>query len=164
VTFSDGKPRVARDPGTLEAAEDKRVIFDLASVTGYLSLVRGKLPTTLAPGFAARLDGTQMATLFGAHDSVKFDSGSLVLRGRDLKHSEQALFECGTPVRIDRDGATFAVELKGTCSVRASDSRPMEIRLSGPLRAEAGAAFTSASSLTGTLEANVTHSYSSGAP
>jgi hypothetical protein len=159
VTFEAGKPRVARDRGALEPEEEKGVIFDLGSVTGYLPLVRPLLPKTLSSGFSARMGASELTDVFGALDTVKLDSGSLRLRGRDTKRPEAALFECGLPLRIDRDGATFSVDLTGTCSVRTSDTRPLEIRMNGPLRAAAGAAFTSASTLTGTLEAEVKHSY-----
>ncbi|HYJ09658.1 MAG TPA: hypothetical protein VEX18_11630, partial [Polyangiaceae bacterium] len=159
VSFERGKPRVRALAGSASAEEEKGVLFDLATVTGYPPLVEPHLPTSLSPGWKARLDGAQVATMFGGLDTVKLDGAWLTLRGRDSENLEVALFDCGLPVRLERDGLAFSVQLQGTCTARSRDARPLDISLKGPLRAELNAALSAASTLTGTLEARITHSY-----
>jgi hypothetical protein len=159
VSFDHGSARVRSLSGSSDAEEEKGVLFDLATVTGFLPLVRPHLPATLSAGWKTRLDAKQVTTVFGDLSTLKLEGAWLTLRGRDTQNAESAVFDCGLPVRLARDGLAFSVELKGTCTARPRDSRPLEISLRGPLRAELTAAMSAASSISGTLEATITHSY-----
>lgn len=159
VRFEQGNARVRALAGSSTEEDEKGVLFDLGTVTGYMPLVRPHLPASLAPGWKTRLDAGQVGTLFGGLDTVKLDGAWLTLRGRDSQSADIAVFDCGLPVRLERDGLAFSVQLQGTCTARPRDARPLEISLSGPLRAELNATMSAASTLTGTLEARITHSY-----
>lgn len=158
VSYDRGTPRVRALSGSSTADQDKGVLFDLATVVGFVPLARPHLPANLLPGWKAKLDARQVTAMFGELDSVKLEGAWLTLRGREAQ-SDTALFDCGLPVRLARDGLTFTVELKGTCTARARDSRPLEVSLRGPLRAEVNAAVSAATTITGSLEATITHSY-----
>lgn len=159
VSFDRGNARVRALSGSASTEDEKGVLFDLATVTGFVPLVRPHLPSTLSPGWKARLDAKQVSTVFGDISSLKLEGAWLTLRGRDASSADAALFDCGLPVRLERDGLAFSVELKGTCSARPRDTRPLQISLRGPLRAELTGAMSAASSIAGTLEATITHSY-----
>lgn len=162
VSFEHGgsHARVRALSGSADAEQEKGVLFDLATVTGFLPLVRPHVPANLLPGWKTRLDTEQIATVFGRLDSLKLEGAWLTLRGRDLQNSKIAVFDCGLPVRLERDGLAFSVELKGSCTARPRDTRPLELSLRGPLKAELNTAMSAASSISGTLEASISHSYS----
>ncbi|HWA78076.1 MAG TPA: hypothetical protein VG937_37330 [Polyangiaceae bacterium] len=159
VTLEQGSARVKALSGSSDADAEKGVLFDLATVTGFTPLVRPHLPATLQPGWRTRLDSAQIATVFGRLDTLKLEGAWLTLRGLDNENPEIARFDCGLPVRFERDGLAFSVELKGSCTARPRDTRPLEVSLSGPLRIDMNAAMSAASSISGTLEAKITHSY-----
>jgi hypothetical protein len=159
VSFDHGSPRVRALSGSSDAEEEKGVLFDLATVTGYMPLVRPHLPASILPGWKTRLDAKQVTTVFGDLNTLKLEGAWLTLRGRDVQNADTAVFDCGLPVRLARDGLAFSVELKGTCTARPRDARPLEVSLRGPLKAELNAAISSASTIAGTLEATITHSY-----
>jgi hypothetical protein len=159
VSFEHGNARVRAVSGASTAEQEKGVLFDLATVTGFVPLVRPHLPLNLSPGWKSKLDAGQVATVFGGLDTFKLEGAWLTLRGRDAQNAEIAVFDCGLPVRLERDGLAFSVELKGTCTARPRDTRPLQLSLRGPLHAELNAAISAASSIAGTLEATITHSY-----
>jgi hypothetical protein len=138
--------------------EAKSVVFDLATVTGYLPLLRPRLPAKVHTPFRLELTPEQLGQVFGTAESVRLDRGWLSLRGLAQGTVPVAEFDCGLPLHLGRDGFSVSVELSGRCSVRPQDTRPLEISLSGPMRMEAsglpGANFS------GRLEAKVSHSYS----
>lgn len=141
-----------------EQDQAKGVIFDLATVTGYLPLLRPRLPAKVHAPFRLEITPEQLGEIFGKADSVRLDRGWLSFRGISQGSAPVAEFDCGLPVHLGRDGFSVSVELTGHCSVRPQDTRPLEISLSGPMRMEAsglpGAEFS------GRLEAKVTHTYS----
>ena len=159
VSFEHGSARVRALSGSSDEEEEKGVLFDLATVTGFLPLVRPHLPASISPGWRTRLDAKQVTTVFGDLSTLKLEGAWLTLRGRDVQNADTAVFDCGLPVRLARDGLAFSVELKGTCTARPRDTRPLEVSLRGPLKAELNAAMSAASSIAGTLEATITHSY-----
>jgi hypothetical protein len=159
VSFEQGGARVKALSGSADADAEKGVLFDLATVTGFLPLVRPRLPANLLPGWKTRLDSAQITTVFGRLDTLKLEGAWLTLRGVDGENADVARFDCGLPVRFERDGLAFSVDLKGSCTARPRDTRPIEISLFGPLRIDVNAAMSAASSISGTLEAKISHSY-----
>jgi hypothetical protein len=159
VVFDGSEPRVSKRSGSLEANEDRSVLFDLATVTGYFPLIKPYLPRVIAPGFRLRLDSKDVARAFGSQEDVQFERSELNLRGRAVGEGAVAIFDCRLPARFEKDGIALRVELSGTVSVRASDARPIAVSLSGPLTAEQGALGVGAS-LNGTVAVEISHEYS----
>jgi hypothetical protein len=157
VVFSGTDAKVTRKGGTLEEDEDRAVLFDLATVTGYLPLVKPHLPHSLAPGFRLRLEHKDLRKAFGSEDDVEFEGSELVLRGRALGDDKVALFDCKLPARFEKDGIALRVELTGTVSVRTADARPLDVRLKGPLGMADGA--VDAGTLSGHVSVEFSHEY-----
>ncbi|MGC4090909.1 MAG: hypothetical protein QM756_24160 [Polyangiaceae bacterium] len=166
VRLTGDKPQVTRlsagkGKGTNKDSledDEKGVVFDLGTVTGYLSLLRPHLPAKLGTGWKSTLSEQQLAKVFGDFESVKLDQGRLALRGRSEGKEPIAEFDCSMPVHFGRDGFKFGVELGGRCTLRTQDSRPVDVTLRGPLRLEASG--IPGAQLTGSLEASVHHTYS----
>ncbi len=158
VSFAGDAPRVSALSGSASDDEQKGVVFDLFSVSGYLSLVKGRLPATLSSGWQHQLGGSELERVFGKLDSLHFDKGWLKLSHRDASEAEIWNFQCGLGLRIERDGLVMSADLSGNCAVRAAETRPSEISLRGPLRADLGP-DAPATALSGTIEAHITQRY-----
>ncbi|MFZ5891689.1 MAG: hypothetical protein ACOY0T_11600 [Myxococcota bacterium] len=162
VRVDGAKPVVTRlsaSKGTSDDDDDEKgVVFDLATVTGYLPLVRPHLPAKVAGGWKAELSKDQLASVFGKLESVQLERGWLNLRGLSQDSEPLAEFDCGMPIHLGRDGFSFRVDLKGRCSVRPQDTRPIDISLSGALELEASG--VPGAKMSGRLEASVKHTYS----
>jgi hypothetical protein len=159
VVFDGGEPRVSKRNGSLEPSEDRAVLFDLATVTGYWPLLKPHLPRSLAPGFRAKLQSKEVARVFGSPEDVQFEGSELALRGRAVGEGAVAVFDARLPARFEKDGIALRVDLAGTVNVRASDARPLEVSLRGALGAEQGA-LGSGASLSGTVAVELSHEYS----
>jgi hypothetical protein len=159
VTFRDGAGRVEPVGFTLEPDEDKQVLLDLAALTGYWPLVKGNLPASLAPGWKRELGHGELSKIFGAPPSVRLESGRLTLLGRDPGSSDRALFECGLSVELERDGVSVASDLGGKCAVRPSDTRALEVNLSGELRATTNLPFGADATITGKADFRLEQTY-----
>jgi hypothetical protein len=159
VRFEQGKPSVTRLNGSADEDAVRGVVFDLATVTGYLPLVRRALPIKLSPGWKAELSASEVTTVFGSLDAVHLDGAWLRLTGHVQGRPSEAVFECGLPVRIERDGFTLTARLSGSCTARVADTRPLEVNLQGPVHLETGASIAGAT-LSGTIEAHISHTYS----
>jgi hypothetical protein len=159
VLFDGSEPRVSKRSGSLEPSEDRSVLFDLATVTGYWPLLKPHLPRSLAPGFRSTLQSKDVARVFGSSEDVQFEGSELVLRGRAVGEGAVAVFDARLPARFEKDGIALRVDLAGTVNVRASDARPLEVSLRGALAAEQGALGRGAS-LSGTLAVELSHEYS----
>jgi len=159
VVFDGSEPRVTKRSGSLEPSEDRSVLFDLATVTGYWPLLKPHLPRSLAPGFRSRLQSKDVARVFGSPEDVQFEGSELVLRGRAVGEGAVAVFDGRLPARFEKDGIALRVDLAGTVNVRASDARPLEVSLRGALGAEQGA-LGGGASLSGTLAVELSHEYS----
>jgi hypothetical protein len=159
VVFDGGDGRVSKRSGSLEPGEDRAVLFDLATVTGYWPLLKPHLPRSLAPGFRSKLQSKDVARVFGSPEDVQFEGSELTLRGRAVGEGAVAVFDARLPARFEKDGIALRVDLAGTVNVRASDARPLEVSLRGELAAEQGA-LGSGASLSGTVAVELSHEYS----
>jgi hypothetical protein len=158
VVFEGSEPRVSKRAGALEPDEDRSVLFDLATVTGYFPLLAPRLPRALGPGFRLRLESRDLARMFGARDDVDFEGGEIALRGRSASDGKIAVFDCQLPAKFEKDGVQLRVDLKGTLNVLAADSRPLDVSLNGTIRADASALGAGAS-LNGTVVVELSHEY-----
>ncbi len=158
VVFEGDEPKVSKRTGTLEPDEDRSVLFDLATVTGYFPLLAPRLPRELSPGFRLRLESRDLSKMFGARDDIDFEGGEIALRGRSASDAQVAVFDCQLPAKFEKDGVQLSVDLKGTFGVRTADARPLDVSLNGTLRADASALGAGAS-LNGTVAVELTHEY-----
>jgi hypothetical protein len=158
VVFEGSEPRVSKRAGALEPDEDRSVLFDLATVTGYFPLLAPRLPRALGPGFRLRLESRDLSRMFGARDDVDFEGGEIALRGRSASDGKIAVFDCQLPAKFEKDGVQLRVDLKGTLNVRAADARPLDVSLNGTIRADASALGAGAS-LNGTVVVELSHEY-----
>jgi len=154
TVLSAGKQKKDKD----DDDDEKGIVFDLATVTGYLPLVRPHLPAKLGPGFRIDLDKKQLGRVFGEFESAELERAWLTLRGLSQGSDPVAEFDCGMPIRLGRDGFRLSAELTGRCSVNPRGTRPVDVSLSGPLRMEAS--NIPGAQLSGTIEASIHHSYS----
>jgi len=159
VTFQGGSPKVSAASGTLEAEEESQVLFDLATVTGYVPLVRAHLPATVELGWQRSIPGSDIYPMFGSLSSVRLEDATLSLIGRDATPVDRARFRCRIAVDLERDGLSLGANLAGTCAVRPSDARPLEVDLRGDLRASSTASLAADSNVTGTAEFHLRHEY-----
>jgi hypothetical protein len=160
VSFAGDTPKVTSLTGATSEDEEKGVVFDLFSVSGYLPLVQKELPATLNAGWNKQLGARELERVFGKLEAVRIESAWLKLGDRDPARPDVWNFECGLPVRLERDGTSMRAELKGSMTVRATDTRPLELSLRGPLTAELDA-NAPLSGLSGTIEVHISQTYSS---
>jgi hypothetical protein len=159
VTFRDGSGRVEPIGFTLEPDEDKQVLLDLAALTGYWPLVKGGLPASLAPGWKRELGHAELSKIFAAPPSVRLESGRLTLLGKDAASPDRALFDCGLSVELERDGVSVGTDLGGKCAVRPSDTRALEVNLSGALRATTKLPFGADAAISGKADFQLKQTY-----
>ncbi len=158
VVFEGSEPKVSKRTGALEPDEDRSVLFDLATVTGYFSLLAPRLPREIAPGFRLPLESRDLSKMFGAQDDLDFEGGEIALRGRSASDDQVAVFDCQLPVKFEKDGVQLSVDLKGTFGVRTADARPLDVSLNGTIRADASALGAGAS-LNGSVAVELSHEY-----
>jgi hypothetical protein len=158
VVLDGAGARVTAKAGALEPDEDRGVLLDLATVTGYFPVLKPHLPRSIGPGFRLRLDGNDVARVFGAPPDVEFEGSELALRGRSQGDASVAVFECRLPVSFVKDGVKLRASLSGTASVRTADARPLDISLRGTLSSEADA-LGAGSSFTGSVSIELSHEY-----
>jgi hypothetical protein len=161
VTVQGRNMRVEALGATLAPDEDKEVQRDLAAVIGYLPIVQPRLPASLTPGWRYDVSDGDLTTLFASAPSARFSGGKLSFQGTDLAAPDRARFGCGVSVQFEKDGATVGSDLEGTCIVRPSDARPIQLDLKGDLRADTPLPFGADSTVTGTVELAVKQSYGS---
>jgi hypothetical protein len=160
VVFEGSEPRVTAKSGKLEPEEDRGVLLDLGTVTGYFPLLKPHLPRSLEPGFRLRLASEDLTRMFGAPAGVEFDGSELSLKGRLPADPNVAIFECKLPVGFVKDGVALRAALGGTVSVRTTDTRPLEVSLRGRITS-AAAELGSGTSLDGSVAIELSHSYES---
>lgn len=159
ILFQGGIPQVTSPSGTLDPDEVQQVLFDLATITGYLPLVQPALPQTLSAGWSKRFEASEVQPLFGSFSPVRLEKGSLSFLGMDPQNSDQARFECAVAVRLERDGVTLGGDLSGSCSVNPSTTRPRAIHLRGKIRGLNTLTLGEDASIAGTAELRLNHVY-----
>ncbi|HYO93305.1 MAG TPA: hypothetical protein VER33_02285 [Polyangiaceae bacterium] len=159
VSFVGGTPRVSIVAGAAGSDDAQEVLFDLATVTGYVPLAKRHLPLTLPIDWSARLSAEALRSACGVVSGLRFDDAQLTLRGRDPTQPELALFDCSLPVHVAHQGVAFSVDLSGSCALRAAEGRPVRLRLQGPVRSAQDALGAGTASISGTLEVELDQSY-----
>lgn len=159
VAFGGGTPQVTSESGTPDPDQRAAVLFDLVTVTGYPSIVRGHLPRTLAVGSSHQLGPSVLSVLTREIPDLGLEGARLTFLGPDRQKPDRALFECGAMIRLERDGVTLGGELSGTCSVRADDLRVDAIHIQGRIQGTDTQALGDGSQITGSAEFRIQQSY-----
>lgn len=159
VTLPSGVPEVTRNSGPVDSAERDRVSFDLSTITLYTPLVKDHLPRSLATGWKKQLDRSELSAVFGSIPEIRVQRASASLPAAGTKTPSRVRFDCGLLVKLEREGVELSSDLAGSCWMRPSDTRPLSIELAGQVHS-VGAPLGDASSITGTAELRLEHTYS----